>query len=478
MKSLEKPEIVHSPVYMVANAPGKPRPLVKNHPSYLLLKPVHTAIYDRLSKHPWLLRGDLRHKSLVSAGFKPGRRYLSADFTAATDNLRIEISEAILDAIAQVSSPSAIPLLSEARRSLRPLIQFSSCTLEPVVGQMMGNLVSFPLLCLQNFIAARWVDRLAGEGEMPKLINGDDLIVQASEKWVEIYKREAARIGFQLNEKKTSFSSRFLTGNSTYFTSNFRLIPFVRAAGLTIRDPRDVGTVMNDILRPFSSARSNQTRQLCHCLSIHFRGLIRKSGLNLFSLGFRVSSLGNLRLTREVESYEVYRSGHGARKIFRPVPPMGLDLVKAEDPFGVHKDRELAEAVVEEHWNGGEFRKPEKEKIREVLKRLKKERMSRYCSMGRRKTMRRLVQVGRLKTVWIPRRIADCYDLTHETLCLDDEGFFFKKECAICDRVRAIVEKKRQLEREEDWRSFNAGVFWIQKWSAFYGETAPMWALS
>jgi hypothetical protein len=480
LNSLEKPEVLHRPSFMVANAPGKPRPLVKNHPSYLLLKPVHTAIYDRLSKHKWLLRGDLRHKSLISAGFTPGGDYLSADFTAATDNLRIEISEAIIDSIARFSSPSAIPLLSEARRSLRPLIAFTNTTIEPVVGQLMGNLVSFPLLCLQNYIAARWVDKLAGVGEVPKLINGDDLIVQAPLKWVEIYKREASRIGFHLNEKKTSYSSRFLVGNSTYFSSRFRMIPFVRAAGLTIRDPRDVGTVMNDILRPFVSVRSNKTRQLVHLLSIHFRRLIRASGLNLYSLGFRVSRLGDLRLTREIEQYEVYRSGHDARKIFRVEPPMRLDLVKSEDPFGVHDDSELAEAVVAEHWEGGEFVKAEKEKLREVLKRLKSERMTRYQRMGRRRTLRRLLRVETVKTVWIPRRVADCYDLTHETIMLDDDGFFVKKECKICDRVREIINERRQLEKEKDdleFAQWELEVAWTRKWLIHYEGDRVMWSL-
>jgi len=115
-----------------------------------------------------------------------------------------------------------------------------------------------------------------------------------------------------------------------------------------------------------------------------------------------------------------------------------------------------------------------------VLKRLKSERMTRYQRMGRRRTLRRLLRVETVKTVWIPRRVADCYDLTHETLMLDDEGFFVKKECKICDRVREIINERQQLEKKKgdlEFAQWELEVAWTRKWLIHYEGDRAMWSL-
>nr|WAK77788.1 MAG: RNA-dependent RNA polymerase [Botourmiaviridae sp.] len=448
LSKLEKPKLKHQPVFMVANAPGKPRPLVKNHSSYLLLRPLHTAIYDRISRQRWLLRGNPSRNKFVRAGMSTGSSYFSADFSAATDSLPIEVAECILDTLAMKSSPSVIPLLSEARRSLRPLINFSDGPVCPTTGQLMGNLLSFPLLCLQNYCSVMWVNKCTGL-DVPFLINGDDLVAEAPASWVSCYRGWSPRLGFSLNEKKTSFSRRSLNVNSTYFTSNFKLIPFVRCAGLSLRDPRDIGNVMNDIVKPFSSCRSNKTRSLVHHLSIHFRDLVRKSGLTLHSLGFRVSKESELRLTYSIKKREKERSGHPLRKIPRQKNLMGLNLVQAEDPFEVHEDSDVRDAVVREHWDGGEFQVTKKERLKEVIKKLRKERMTRWRKLGTRETLKRLIGFPVCSPkVWIPSKLADCYDLTHDTVRISEDGFVEYDGCDVCDRVRAVIRRRKLVEYE------------------------------
>jgi hypothetical protein len=448
--SKERPEIVHEPSFMVANAPGKPRPLVKNHPTYLHLKPIHTMIYDKISTYPWLLRGPPSRRAFLGAGFTAGSKYLSADFVAATDNLRIEVAEKIFDSLIMVSSPSLVPTLCEARRSLRPTISFTKTTIVPTTGQLMGNLCSFPLLCLQNYIAARWVDKEMGQGETPKLINGDDLVAQVSKEWMETYKRLAPELGFQLNEKKSCYS-RFLNVNSTYFTPNFKLLPFVRARGLSCRDPRNVGKVMSDIIRPFTSVRSSRTSRLVHCLSYHFRHLIRKSGLTLHSLNFRVRSEDCIWILRSLRRREKERSGW---PMMPPKPlyqPMGMTLVQAEDPYGVHDNKEVAEAVISERWDMGEWKNPPKERLKHVIEDLQANKMRRRRGLGMRGTLRRLVREKNVvKKIWLPAAIADCYDLTHDTVKLVDLELVYS-ECPICERVReAIYDKRKEKERAEE----------------------------
>jgi len=451
--NMEKPEVVHRPLYMVAATPGKPRPLVKNHPSYLKLRPVHTFIYDRLSKQPWLLRGSPSMSSFRKAGFEPRSKYLSADFSAATDNIPIEVAEAIVDAIASRSSPSVVPLLSEVRRSLRPTITMPSGELQPTTGQLMGNLCSFPLLCLQNYLASEWVSHLSGI-KVPMLINGDDLVAQAPQKWVDDYRSWAPRLGFSLNEKKTSFSTK-PNINSTYFTSNFKEIPFVRAKGLRVVDPRMMGKTMNDIKRPFERTRHSRLPRLQNHLVYFFSKLIRHYGLTLYNLGFRVRSVANLVLDKKSKHYEKYRSGHTHKLKFQSSNPMGLQLVQVNDEFNIHEDKEIAQAVVKEHWSGPPF-EAAKEKLWEVKKGLLEDKKfygTRWKKLGMKATMRRLVkEPKREKLVWLPEKLADCYSLSHDRSSLDSEGFVSFIPCPICERVENILKERRSDGPPVDWR--------------------------
>nr|WAK77971.1 MAG: RNA-dependent RNA polymerase [Botourmiaviridae sp.] len=462
LKKLEKPELVHEPCYMVAPTPGKPRPLVKNHPSYLLLRPVHTFLYDRLSRTNWLLRGPPSKKAFATAGFTEKSKYLSADFSAATDNISIEVAETIIDALASRSSSHTIPLLSEVKKSLRPIITMPSGDIEPTTGQLMGNLCSFPLLCLQNMLAVEWTNLLTGES-VPFLVNGDDLVAQASENWVNVYRSQAPLLGFSLNEKKTSYST-MPNINSTYFTSRFKEIPFIRAKGLRVVDPRQIGKVMNDIKRPYERTRHSRLPRLVNHLIYFFSKIIRYYGLTLFNLGFRVRSIDNLVIDKKTRHYEKYRSGHTHKIRMNPPNPMGLNLVQASDPYKVYSDEDVANAVVEEHWNGPAFEMV-KEKMWEVKKQLKEDKKiygRRWKKLGMKGTMARLVREKKVeKLIWIPERLADCLTLSHDRLSLlpevdkkNNEIVIIKdfSECKVCERVEKILLQRRQENRPADWR--------------------------
>lgn len=310
----------------------------------------------------------------------------------------------------------------------------------------MGNLCSFPLLCLQNYIAARWVDRLVGEGETPLLINGDDLVAQVSKKWLNTYKREAPRLGFELNEKKTMFSSSCLTVNSDYFTSKFRRVPFVRAKGLLARDPRVVGSVMNDILGPFLSVRHTRYGRLLRKLCFWFQGRIRMSGLTLWSLGLRVREGYQHFIPRNLRKREKERSGHPCRPPSLDEAPMRPQLELFSE-LDLVSDAEVSEAMVEAHWEGGKFIRPEKKRFVEVKKELREKRMRRCRGVGMRESLSRLVLAPKAKaeSVWLPTKLADCYNLVHDRVRLD--GMFVVPEsCAICERVERWRQKRATEE--------------------------------
>jgi hypothetical protein len=79
----------------------------------------------------------------------------------------------------------------------------------------MGQLTSFPLLCLVNYITFRYsVNR-----KVPVKINGDDIIFRATPDEVTRWERDVAKGGLTLSKGKTVIHPRFFTLNSTPFWS-------------------------------------------------------------------------------------------------------------------------------------------------------------------------------------------------------------------------------------------------------------------
>jgi hypothetical protein len=445
------PELIHEPAFMVAKDAGKPRPLVKNHPSYLYLRPLHQYLYDRLSKNSWLLRGEFTRASLLRAGFSPRKTYLSADFSAATDGLPIEVAEAIIDELAFLSPQSLSGILSAARASLRPAISgLSTSVVIPTTGQLMGNLLSFPLLCMQNYIAACWVDERVGE-VTPKLINGDDLAVEASEVWCREYRLSAPGLGLTLNEKKTGYSSSFVTMNSTYLNLNFKIIPFVKCRSLFTFDPRQVGRNAESCLGAFRKTRSTRS----HVLYRNFLALnektIRKGGRSLFALGLRLPSQGRC-IPVSLWRREKVRTDWEL-SIPKAVAGLHPSLVLCEENQDLVDDKIIAPAIVKAHWEMGPFEAPGKEKLVEVLRYLKSTatRRGRERAVLADKRLRQKREVE--KVVWVPIAVRDCLQLCHDRSRLVGDSLFFE-DCGLCERVegrmREMSARKRNEEEEEE----------------------------
>jgi len=209
---------------------GKLRTLIKTPASWNALRPLHEVIYDFISKEKWLLRGEpsLSSVSRISEGMKKKELFLSADYESATDNLSIEVAEIILRAIRD-NSPNFCPepVWQAAFKSLRPFIHTGRHgRYQPRRGQMMGSLLSFPLLCLQNYCATRYI-----LGDRPILINGDDLLTRVTPAEYTMWLGEVSKLGLKPSLGKCGLSRSFFTINSDYFrTSRYgiRRLPFGR----------------------------------------------------------------------------------------------------------------------------------------------------------------------------------------------------------------------------------------------------------
>jgi hypothetical protein len=221
---------------LVVQSAGKPRALTKFSSGELVLRPLHRSIYEHLSRRTsWLCRGDPTAAKLKRAGFREGGGVLvSGDYRSATDNLSLEVAEVILETILGNSACVPDSVRSHAMQVLRPLLWNIELDIEFEItrGQMMGSYLSFPLLCLQNFLSFDFARREAGLGKMPLLINGDDILFQSSDsafptRWMGF----VSGLGLEVERSKTSVSDSFGTLNSTLFEWNegfLEVVPTLR----------------------------------------------------------------------------------------------------------------------------------------------------------------------------------------------------------------------------------------------------------
>nr|UYL94414.1 MAG: RNA-dependent RNA polymerase [Sanya botourmia-like virus 20] len=287
---LSPPSVQAKP--MLVQSAGKPRPLTKFSEQALYLKPLHKSIYDHLSTKKWLARGTPDAEMLDRAGFRKGLGDLvSGDYKSATDNLPLEVAETILEVI--LSKASRVPegISAYARRILRPLFLYKGEEIQVSSGQQMGSLLSFPLLCLQNYLAFRWAVRSSGLEALniPVLINGDDILFQSPhplfpQRWMEV----VGLVGLEVEQTKTSVAPDYGSLNSTLYRwkSGFlREVPTLRF-GMLRTQP-----FANSIAKTFSSfARAGLPAQVrfnagLEFLRWHFK-LIVRTGLAPSELGF------------------------------------------------------------------------------------------------------------------------------------------------------------------------------------------------
>jgi len=188
------------------------------------LTPLHRLIYGFLSKKDWLLRGEANLGSLKEFRKTEGEIFVSGDYESATDNLNIHLSRMILQALWTRSRSVPNSVWEEAYRALTAT--FESGRVQER-GQLMGTLLSFPLLCIANYLAFRFSIRR----ETPVKINGDDIVFRCRPGEYELWRDQVSSAGLTLSRGKTVVSSWFFSINSTFFSggpNGPQAVPFLR----------------------------------------------------------------------------------------------------------------------------------------------------------------------------------------------------------------------------------------------------------
>jgi hypothetical protein len=153
----------------------------------------------------------------------PSWEWFSVDYKAATDNLSWKYSGRILRALIKYWSPRmqelALDVLGPHELVYPNAARIKSQKMER--GQLMGSVLSFPILCIANYglylsvtnsIQMGWSD---AERESHVLINGDDQAYAAPSHLWEDHVEKGRKVGLEMSVGKAYHHARYCNVNST-----------------------------------------------------------------------------------------------------------------------------------------------------------------------------------------------------------------------------------------------------------------------
>jgi hypothetical protein len=204
--------------------PLKVRTITAGRGDLFCLKPLQRAMWKALGEFPQytLTHGTQNIGEAVQRIFDQSEQndyWISGDYTAATDSIALEASQALMRGI--LSQLDHAPTKRWAMKELSPHLLFypSNSGLKPVLqqsGQLMGSFLSFPLLCLLNNCTAKF----AGLKSHQYLINGDDILMRCSSDVYPLWKKTVEKFGLELSMGKNYISQRYGTVNSQLIVKN------------------------------------------------------------------------------------------------------------------------------------------------------------------------------------------------------------------------------------------------------------------
>jgi len=206
--------------------------------SQTVMKPLQRFLFRCLKRFDVFLSlgcgGDISEMDMnrIVGKLPLGTKFLSGDYEAATDNLKSYVSETIWDEICQCLGLS----VEEREIGSRLLTHHIFGQLPQKSGQLMGSIISFPVLCIANFALCRRVVELdmglrrAGENgsdymcpvmigidEYHGFINGDDCSLCVSEYGRRLWVICGGLMGLIESLGKTYYSDDFLEINSRLY---------------------------------------------------------------------------------------------------------------------------------------------------------------------------------------------------------------------------------------------------------------------
>nr|WHM28127.1 putative RNA-dependent RNA polymerase [Ustilaginoidea virens botourmiavirus 7] len=244
-----------------------------------VLKPLHNALYDHISSFDWCVRGDVTKDDFLAVreGLEKDEFVISGDYSNATNEIYLPAVEAIVSVIAEdphlTDEEREVLLGSFENIEFKYSVCKSDRDFHPVNrGSMMGNLLSFPILCLLNRACYEvCVDVLhPGERSVRKgRFNGDDCMFRGNQVFYDTWEYVTGLFGLVVNREKTGCSRSWATFNSTHFDYK-RGSRVARPVLSFLRLNRDEpGSILRLVLEGISSLRISVQLWIVNCLMRH-----------------------------------------------------------------------------------------------------------------------------------------------------------------------------------------------------------------
>lgn len=311
-------KVPHLVRYSIVRTGGKDRGVTVSSGAAQFLAPLHRTLYDFISKFDWVLRGEAKPARFSRFQALAGEVFVSGDYESATDNLSLETAEFILDRILSKATRVPAHIREYAMCSLRAIIQYPDGSLVAQKrGQLMGNFLSFPLLCLQNYLAFKFLVPRS----VPVKINGDDIVFRATQKEFECWSNGVSALGLTLSRGKTLVNGRAFSLNSAFFWAGkgtVRGLPVLRGSMLQSEGVPSCGS-FSRFIRGWAGENRSKVGGLF--LRSHRRA-IQASGRSVVEgLGIRAD---NSQLFRaNLHSREAwYRGTEVQSRLFKPESPI------------------------------------------------------------------------------------------------------------------------------------------------------------
>nr|QKI79946.1 RNA-dependent RNA polymerase [Erysiphe necator associated ourmia-like virus 117] len=342
---------------MVARCDGKDRIVTVNSVDMTYLTPYHTTMYDHISGMDWCLRGEARAASFSDFLRRKGEVFVSGDYESATDNLNLDVARHILNLINRSCSRVPLWIRDLASDTLGGLIEGPERTVRVRRGQLMGNALSFPLLCLQNYLAFRFLH----PRRVPVKINGDDIVFRTTQGEFEKWSAGVTACGLTLSVGKTAVSKHWFSLNSTFFISGtvrVREAPVIRSTCF-FKPVEDFGSIAGRLATLKSFGNHNRRRILTEFLLGRLRPAIMASQVSVTrGLGAFVSkrSLFGANLAEREsfylsldKSFDKLKGKVNVGYLSHELPE-GWKRVKSTEPVCESDQREFFRELVEATW--------------------------------------------------------------------------------------------------------------------------------
>jgi hypothetical protein len=332
--------------------------------TYFVLKPFQKFLWKVLKDHPtFRLIGEPCDVSHIerTLGCKVGSFFMSGDMKNATDDLHTWVSETIMDEL-NVVLDLPPPLTELCYRALTGHIYLSpdGTEKEQKRGQLMGSIISFPILCM----ATATTVRIALEVNRPKkelrhhglLVNGDDNVSKTTDplcyhNWANILRV----FGPTSSVGKSYFNQRFAVINSLIFDLEggvWRNRPYVNLGlikGFSRSQSSDedllknLATKYNDLIRTCPP----ETKERCIKMFMYFNAKKLQAYKGPWYWPERAGGLG--MINDNFSYYERLEITTAAREQFKSWPidkkwntrDLGLKFIKDQAIYHEHSYKKL-----------------------------------------------------------------------------------------------------------------------------------------